>query len=195
MRAPKSFWLVLLSVVATVVILVPAMPVGPAAIDRLRPQAALAEDLLPDEDAAATGVEPTATLHTLSIPPAAFRPDKPGLSYENHHSYLSVGSGGGEFGAPVYLPQGARVVKLVVFCYDNSASYSVDVILARAGQASIVGQEMAGVTSSTSGDTQKLVDSGISIPDINNGAYSYFVFARFDGANLRLHTVKIVYEY
>lgn len=193
MEAHRSVWLILLSVVATSVVFVCAISFGPAVIGTLSPQAALAEELPPEVSTA--DIQATGTFHALSIPPAAFSPISEGTDYHNGLTWLGLHSGSGTFGAPVYLPQGAKVVKLVAFCYDNSGSYSMLVTLNRAIQNKPLFDLMALVSSSDSAEEQKLVDNTILRPIINNGSYSYFVEVDMTGPGLNLNTVKVVYYY
>jgi hypothetical protein len=192
LKAHKSLPLVLLSVVATTLILVSAMSFGPAVISSLLPQAALAEDLPPD--ATSTDIQATGTLHALAVPPAAFSPRYSGQYYLNFNSSLSVSSGGGAFSAPVYLPQGAKVVKLVVFVRDNSGS-TITAYLGRCFPTQDADQLMANVQSADSAEEQKLVDDTIYHPIINNDSYAYLLSVGMNGPDVALNTIKIVYYY
>ncbi|MCL5257512.1 MAG: hypothetical protein M1319_06925 [Chloroflexi bacterium] len=193
MKAHKSLRLALLSVVVATVILVSFFCCGPSLIDRLSPQPALAEELPPE--VLSTDVQATGTLHTLTVPAIAFQPIEPGLDYFNGMSDLYLHTGSGRFGAPVYLPQGAKVVRLVAFCSDNTSSYSLSVTLDRGTPNAAGYNEMAKVASSDSATVQKLIDNTVSYPTINNSSYVYFLYASLTGPNVTMYSIKIVYYY
>jgi hypothetical protein len=193
MRAHKTAWLALLAVVAATVILVSVISLGPILNGKLSPQAALAEELPPEETS--IDIQATGSLHTLSIPTAAFSPEYPGIAYLNVGSSLSLGIGDGSFVAPVYLPQGAKAVRLVAFAFDNNSAYSVSVYLYRAVQNQSFGQLMAQVSTANSAYVQKLVDTTITHPSVNNDSYSYYAVVRIVGPSVTLSTVKIIYYY
>ncbi|MCL5256441.1 MAG: hypothetical protein M1319_01420 [Chloroflexi bacterium] len=193
MKAHKSLWLVVLSVVTTTVVIVSAMSLGPAMIRATSPSIAQAEDLPPE--AYAAGIQATGTLHTLSVPPSAFTPWNSAVSYENHSTYLRLVGNAGAFTAPVYLPQGAKVTKLVVYCLDNDAAAGCQVVLGRTAVNSAVPEWLARVNSSDSATVQKLMDNTIVHPTINNGSYSYYLDFSVSGTSFLLYSIKIVYYY
>lgn len=197
MKARKSLWLVLLSVVAITFVLLSVLALSPLLVERLSPQAALAEQLPPEVSSPATQLQATGTLHTLSITTASFVPRQDGLDWFNDGNRLFLDSGSGTFLAPFVLPQGAKVTKMVVFGSDNNpaASYKVRMIRAKANTATWGVYGMTATTSVDSATTQKNVTTNISWPTINYESYNYHLEAEFTGPNVLLYTVKIVYYY
>ena len=89
---------------------------------------------------------------------------------------LKAYSGLGHFRAPVYLPQGAVVTKLVVFGYDNLAGELYSVTLAKhvfTTNSEVVMAETVSADNPT--NPQKNVDTTITDATITNNQATYFL--------------------
>lgn len=194
MRACKSLWLFPLSVVATAVILVSALSFVPSIVGGLSPREALADDLPPEVTSAVT--QATGTLHTLSVSGAAFTPNGDISFFKDRWGIQSLDEQGANFYAPVDLPQGARVVRLVAFCHDNGPG-TVEVNLERIAMGVWSdSQVMAWLESIDSAEhPQKLATNTVSYATIKSDSYSYLLYARLSSNQPALRAVKIVYYY
>jgi hypothetical protein len=197
MKAQCPLWIVLVSVVATVVLTVPAVSLAPTLFARVAPQAALAEDLSSDEGLPAANLGPNATLHALSIPPAAFAPADSTLPYGHDSDFLDTRgyAGSEDLGAPVYLPQGAVVNKLVVWAFiDNGDYFSASLMRIPLSSINPYNRILALVQGTSTGLMEKLTDDTVQYATIDNRSYAYYVNVRIDDSAY-LHAVKIVYSY
>ncbi len=197
MKTRLPVWMAVLSIVVSIALLVSALSFGPALAGKLSPQVALAEDLPPEVSSPAAQLQATGTLHTLCITTAAFVPQQDGVDWFNDGNRLFVNSGSGTFLAPVFLPQGAKVTKMVVVGFDNNpaASYQIQLTRAIATTTTWGAYGMAGVTSTNSSSTQKNVTDNIYWPTVNYVSYSYFLRAELSGPSVSVYTVKIQYYY
>jgi hypothetical protein len=197
MKSRSSFWLVLVSVLSTAAILLSGLSLVPALGRSVIPEPALAEDLPSDEASSGNTIEPAASLHTLSIPMAGFTPENSTLPYgvtgDRLFNRNSAGYEG--FWAPVHLPQGAVVVKLIAWG-DTSVQAKYFGASIWRSKLSILGgsNNMAKVASSGQVVFEKVATSTIETPTVNNDSYSYFVGCHIDNG-IVLHAIKIVYYY
>lgn len=123
----------------------------------------------------------------LSVPAAAFVPKDPTHEYYNDgYRLINPATGvGPDFVAPVHLPNGATVTKVVVYFYDDSSDGSdyVWVWLGRNEHDNDF-STMAYVFSTDVGDGSNHDDT-IDYATIDNSQYSYFL-------ELDLHSTAVV---
>jgi hypothetical protein len=107
----------------------------------------------------------------LSVPAAAFIPEKNTVEYFGFGSFLE---GIGWFYTPVYLPHEATVSEVNFYWSDLSVGIDTKLILVRYPMGGAE-EEMALVeTSGSSGDGFS-IDNTIDFADIDNAGYSYFL--------------------
>ncbi len=113
------------------------------------------------------------------------------------------GLGAPKLSAPVYLPLGAIVKKMVVYITDNDdlATSYVDAILSWNDMKTLGYNRMASVTTNglpSSSDRQILKDATINNAQIKNNRYCYCLEVYFGGGtgstDLKFHGAKIIYE-
>lgn len=139
----------------------------------------------------------------LTIPAAAFQPDRDGYDYENHGRYLkhlhSPGGGAdaGMYTAPVHLPDLATVTKMTFYFYDDMLGTDVSAWLQRTDIAGSV-QDMAYVASEFVGGYGSKSDDAIDRALIDNFSYAYWVAWRIPAVALTDYmgcAVVIEYDY
>jgi hypothetical protein len=188
MSALRPSRAVVLAIIVGLVIFLGGMGLGPNLVGN----GALAQGA--DEQDLALGVAPSATDPSLSVPSVAFAPYYDGMDYSTQP--LKVNSGLGHFRAPVYLPQGAVVTKLVVFGYDNLAGELYSVTLAKhvfTTNSEVVMAETVSADNPT--NPQKNVDTTITDATITNNQATYFLTVYITEPGLEVQGVKIVYSY
>ncbi len=139
------------------------------------------------------------TTHTIAVPPAAFTVEEPGDSFQkvlgNGHAFIL--SGFGALSAPVYLPDGAVVTRVDVWYLDNSVQ-DLTLRLRRSSHTSISNSDLAAILPSGSvAGIRTAADTSISVPTIDNDAFSYYfrVFSsNWTGVNMGIRAVKITYR-
>jgi hypothetical protein len=138
---------------------------------------------------------------SISIPASAFRPNTGGFTYlDNTWGYLyPAATDSWNYGAPVYLPQGAIVDQLVCYMKDSYPSMEGNCILSYNELETDDWQQMGYVqTSGSLGSLLAYSDNNIDYPVVDNDsrAYSmslalYFtnIFERisFHGAKIHYH--------
>lgn len=151
-------------------------------------------DLTVNGDLIANRVAYTAPrTHTLAVPSVAFVPESD-VPYVNGTGcvYAYLASGTGNMGAPVYLPDGARIVRMTAFFNDTSASDMT--VLLRINNLSGCGVSNVGSVSST-GNTG-YTNAAVALNHVvNNTAGAYFLDAFSTGwsSTLALKAVLITY--
>ncbi len=103
--------------------------------------------------------------------------------------------------APVYLPNGATVKKLVVYYYDNDSYFeaSLVIVLGRVRHTTGGGDWMAvaGSEPPAASPTRRISkDETIDYALVQNHLYSYYIALYQDApsSNVKFHGAKIVYE-
>ena len=133
------------------------------------------------------------TAEPTLIEPAAVVPGGPGFYAQNAlafriwpdqsmpFSYSGVkltnpGSVTHYYAAPVALPNGATITRLVVWYQDNHASYEVEASLARCALDQVSGISIATVKSSGASTSVRFgEDTTITYPKVDLQSYSYWV--------------------
>ena len=142
----------------------------------------------------------------LVVPPSAMRPqdhyinDLNWYAYDDEFYFDTAYFDPVRGNAPIYLPHGAYVTKLVVFYTDNGndPDEEIGVYLYRQEMATGTSEQMAAVSSSLKASNpgrRMLKDSSINY-DVINYNYSYTLMVRFyiGHDNVRFHGAIIVYE-
>lgn len=142
----------------------------------------------------------------LSLPSSAFIPSEQydhsiknissGASVENY-LYLKTGTSWTYFRAPVNLPDGAKIIALTYTGYDNEASAINNIRLKRISSATSVQTEMEAVELSDAAAWQRLTETAILNPVVDNANFSYVVQANMNASaveNHRLGSALITYE-
>jgi hypothetical protein len=112
------------------------------------------------------------------IPAAAFRDD--GISdyfFSFGNGYIrSTGSASACLMAPVYLPDGILMDYLRIYAYDNHAANFTMELRRKENSSTSSSQVLASVTTSgSSSAVQKVTDTTIGSPVVDNRNYSYFL--------------------
>ena len=138
----------------------------------------------------------------IMIAPASFHADSGGDSYSIDflNRYVTQGSGIVDLYAPVQLPHGTKITKLIYYCRDNTAYYTY-ANLVRSSPADYGTQFDSVYSAWSTGDSgnQTIVEdtpatAGTEVVD--NSRYSYAVHIYFSGGSgLRAYGVRIDYEY
>ena len=138
----------------------------------------------------------------VSIPARAFKPQDEGGAwfYFNGDLAMDTDSSTGRFDAPLYIPNGATITKLVVYYLDLSYDVDLTVFLFRKPLAGSLEEELARVHSWFDDGYGYYTDDTISYPviDMQNYVYSVQVFFPSPytlGDNLRLVGVRVDYGY
>jgi hypothetical protein len=100
--------------------------------------------------------------------------------------------------APLHLPEGVRIKRVVLFFYDNSSG-NLQLSVYRnnkytGGQDYIIGLTY---TSGTPGDSTLTAYANWAYNLISNGGYSYVLrihFTTADGSALKFYGAKVIYE-
>ena len=130
---------------------------------------------------------------------AAFNVDGfPGSAYfYSFQGYLyNLAAGTSCFMAPLYLPAGLSLARMVFHAYDSNAGSNIGVALVRSSLFNTAGFETMGSawTSGSSG-MQNLVDDSIQFPVIDNRNYNYRLQTCIDGSagtSLRIYAVTLL---
>jgi len=134
--------------------------------------------------------------HTLSITAEAFQPGS-NVSYMNTYgtggAYVNA-AGGHALVAPVYLPDGAVVTKMVAYFNDTSTG-DMTVYFHRLSHTAGGFTILAQVSSSGTGGYYTRTDTTISSPTINNvgGGYGIYAYSTAWDSSLKLMGVEITY--
>lgn len=134
----------------------------------------------------------------ISVSTYGFKPYLPTwtMAYSNTWMY-NDGTEGANYIAPVNLPHGANLTKVVFFYYDTVPGVGMDYYLQRVNMFDGSLTEVAG-GSSTGSDGFGYVEIPIYEPLIDNQLYSYVIEADFPGGfgtNLSLINIRIDYGY
>lgn len=136
----------------------------------------------------------------ISVSTYGFKPFLPTwtMAYSNTWLYNN-GSDGANYIAPVNLPHGAIITKLVLFSYDNVPGGGIDFYLQAVDLFNGSLTEVASASSNQS-DGLGYVEGEVYAPmsNINNQLYSYVLEADIPhgfGSNLCLVNVRIDYGY
>ncbi len=138
----------------------------------------------------------TKTRH-YSLAPAAFRPANNDETFTLPFAgtYLRSGTPGGQmFNAPVQLPDGATVTKLLLVARDNSTSNG-QAVLARTKKENFELLALVDTAGAASG-SREFKSSAITKPVIDNANYHYYVqlWLKPDGGTLDADGVIITYQ-
>lgn len=138
----------------------------------------------------------------IMIAPGSFHADSGGDDYSIDflNRYVTQGSGIVDLYAPVQLPHGAKITKLIYYTYDNTAFYTY-ADLGRSSPADYGTQFNSVYSAWSAGNSgnQTIVDdtpatAGVEVVD--NSRYSYTVHIFFSGGSgMRAYGVRIDYEY
>ena len=138
----------------------------------------------------------------LMLPPAAFIPGSSDTECETVGNWLSTkaGSAGSVYTAAVYLPQGARVTKMILNCYDTDASTRVSTRLYRSTATGKWDALTDFVTSGDafqggnfSGSVDAIAEGDVNL--IDNSTYCYFAHAWVYPGDVKLFQVRIDYTF
>ncbi|MFQ6083218.1 MAG: hypothetical protein ACE5WD_07660 [Candidatus Aminicenantia bacterium] len=132
----------------------------------------------------------------IMVPASAFNPYSQDNLYQRNflRIYSDWGSPEEAFFAPVYLPQGKRVHKVIIYYYDLG-SENIAVRLYRTNMYTYSANMMVQVTSKGDSGNGSNSSYSISTPVINNSGYGYSLKIYFPvggGSIYRIYGVKIV---
>lgn len=133
----------------------------------------------------------------ISISPLAFQPFLSSTAYQNYYYLVNMGATSASFGAPVYLPNGCTVKKMVVYYSDNEASLDMDVYLVGIEMVSGTFYHMASVTSSgTTPGYGYMEDTSVTNAVVDNQSRVYSLEVLMPGTTaLSVLAVRIDYEF
>jgi hypothetical protein len=136
-----------------------------------------------------------AELKVLTIPAAEFVPYSDSQSYLNPGLSLRMLSGGGDFVAPVDLPDTAYIKSIILYAYDESPAYSVCAAVYRAEPAQYTSTWMTEICTSGMGGNQSVSTWNLNpqLVSVHHKAYIYLHLGN-DTNNLRAYGVKIKYR-
>jgi hypothetical protein len=138
-------------------------------------------------------VEPLVTkTDYFSIPGGAFNPEGSSMTYTSDGMRIS---GEGKFYAPVYLPNEAKVTKLLFYWSDYYGADDGTASLERYSFGSPSSHTMAEASTSGSTGSGASEDSSIDNEEIDNSQYSYFVALDFPASIISCYNVVIEYNY
>ena len=135
--------------------------------------------------------------HNWSVSSEGFHPGR-NVDYTNTYGMggAYMHSGTGAMVCDVHLPDGAKITAFEVFFYNGSSTQDLRVRLMlqfRTGAYS----DMANVDSIGISGYGSDVDTTINYGTVDNGKYSYLIYAwgdPWDGSNLRVMSAQITYE-
>ncbi len=132
----------------------------------------------------------------IVVPAAAFTPGEDGYDYTNYGGNLIPGNNTSDtYYAPVYLPQGATVTRMIFYWYDDSTVNDGMASLRRAplttGSPS---HTMAQVYSDGSSGDGSSETTSINYATVDNTTYMYFLMWDLGAGNVG-HAVVIEYTY
>ncbi|MCL5257577.1 MAG: hypothetical protein M1319_07255 [Chloroflexi bacterium] len=151
-------------------------------------------EVLPPEAPAGAELQATATLHTLSIPTASFVPQTKNVDWLNSGNDIKLQSGSGALLAPVSLPQGAIVQKMVVFGYRSSAGGSFSLNFQKMAFSTATVKNLGGALSTDVIGTQKRPVTYSNVT-IDNTLNTYYLYLYLNGTSVSVSGVKIIYYY
>ncbi len=135
----------------------------------------------------------------LMLPPAAFIPGKGDTEIDFVGNWLST-KAGALYTAAVYLPQGARVTKMTLNCYDADASTHVSARLFRSNArgkwdplTDFISSGDAFDGGYFSGSVDAITEDNINL--IDNSTYCYFAHAWVHPGAVKLYQVRIDYTF
>lgn len=138
----------------------------------------------------------------LMLPAPGFIPLNSDTDYYNGGNYLETkaGSANVSYSAPVHLPQGARVTKITLNCYDADASTRVITRLFRAGATGYWDALTDFFNSGTafdggyfSGSVDAITEDDVNL--IDNSTYGYFLNAWVHIGDVKLYQVRVDYTF
>jgi len=131
----------------------------------------------------------------VSIPAAAFTPRESGYNYSNYGSELVNNDNNSDYYyAPVYLPDGATVTRMIFYWEDTSSSDG-SASLRRALLTTGGYNTMASVNTSGSGGDGSSETTDIDYATVDNTSYMYYVAWTLWDSNIKGHAVVIEYTY
>lgn len=138
----------------------------------------------------------------IMLGPGSFHADAGGDNYSIDflNRYISQGSGIVDLYAPVQLPHGARITKLIYYTFDDTAFYTY-AFLVRSSPADYgtLYDFVYDAWSVGSSGNQTIVETTPTTADaevVDNSRYSYTVHIYFSGGSgMRAYGVRIDYEY
>ena len=138
----------------------------------------------------------------IMIAPGSFHADSGGNDFaiDQFNRYVTQGSGIVNLHAPVQLPHGAKVTRLIYYCSDNTAYYTyADLTRSSPADYGTRFDNIYVVMSVGDSGNQTIVDdtpAAAGAEVVDNSRYSYLVHLHFsDGSGLRAYGVRIDYEY
>lgn len=144
----------------------------------------------------------SAKTRTLSVPAAAFQPEKSSDVYTKDYGLYLYATGAGQhcFLAPLNLPDGATLKKITATVWDLSGAGSIQVQLTRnnASGTESNNEYVASVQSAGAIHSWRdlAADADPALATVDNNNFGYFLLARFNEGNsgLKLNRVKVTYE-
>jgi hypothetical protein len=134
----------------------------------------------------------------LSIPAAGFTPYSDDLSYINQGNWVwyNGGSGGADFQAPVFLPDGATAIDATFYYYDTDTINNAQASLRRTDLAQAWEPAMADFTPTGNPGLSFYNNSITNFASINNNANGYWTFFRFPASpNVYGKSLVVHYSY
>ena len=135
----------------------------------------------------------------IAIPAAAFRPATPTQEFENYGAFL-IADTSGKFSAPVLLPDGSRVTKMVMWYGDTNDNAHITAYLHLFRHENEFIWTMSDLESVNG--SHVVSDTDIQRPLIENNVNSYHIYLSFsnlsgstDTTDLRFRSIIIEYEY
>jgi len=137
-------------------------------------------------------------LRKLTIPPAFFHPNLPGVDYANGGNRMWVNSGIGEFFAPVVFPclPSVTVERVILTANDQHSGLGADacVYLYRTKPSQGIKKQMAFVCSSGSGaGAVEYIDDSINYPVVWPSQGPYVLLGIY-GTDIKVYGIQIEYK-
>lgn len=149
--------------------------------------------------AAPAAIVNTPGLHYLIVKGYDFHPDASDTSYANINGgvYIRSDSAGTLLFARLQLPQGAQVVEVGYFYFDNDAEHAINLALWRSTPSGNIEEPKASfLTPAALNANRSNTYTADPFFTVDNSQYAYYIFAGFNdkNINLRLNAVRIGYK-
>ena len=140
---------------------------------------------------------PAAASNCLSIPACEFQEHRSSYSYSRDLHMYATDSISNWYNAPVHLPHGATIRKLILFCKDNSKSTSIDLYMYRLNRDDVV-VDLALISSTGANSSfRSFATTAISPRFVNNFKNCYLLTLRLPGTQtdgFEFSQAKILYD-
>jgi len=130
----------------------------------------------------------------LTFPPAAFVPDNETYDFHNYGTSLHMDAGTGDWYAPVVLPDGTQIKRIILIAYDSGTS-GVTLALLRTTNTGSTSERMTVSSTGNTSGYRRFVSSYVSYA-VNNQARSTWLQVSLPGTynDYEMVMAKILYK-